>query len=62
MVISIIGVLATIVIGSLGDARSRARDARRHSDIKAIQSQLELYYIDNGQYPVFSMARSYYNG
>jgi len=52
VVISIIGVLATIVLGSLNDARSSARDAQRKRDIKTIQTALEIYHLDKGQYPV----------
>ena len=51
VVVAIIGVLASVVLGSLNDARAKARDARRDADIKSIQNQLELYYIDNGKYP-----------
>lgn len=59
VVVAIIGVLATIVLGSLSDARARARDARRHADIRAIQNQLEIYYLDNGQYPIRTWQYSY---
>ncbi len=36
----------------MGSARSKARDARRISDIKQIQTALELYQADQGVYPV----------
>jgi len=51
VVVAIIGVLASVVLSALGDARAKARDARRESDIKTIQNALELYYINHGQYP-----------
>lgn len=51
MVISIIGILATLVAANLNSARSRARDAERKSDIKNIQTALRLYYNDFGGYP-----------
>ena len=51
VVIAIIGVLASIVTSSLSSARAKARDARRESDIKSIQTALEMYYLDNGHYP-----------
>ena len=50
VVISIIGVLATVVLGALGDARGKARDAKRRSDIKNLQTALELHYLDKGSY------------
>jgi len=59
VVIAIIGVLATIVLGALNEARAKARDARRHSDIRTIQNQLELYYVDHGEYPIRTWTRSY---
>lgn len=54
VVVAIIGVLATIVLSSLSDARARARDAKRVADIRAIQTALEFYHLDNGHYPVAS--------
>jgi len=51
VVISIIGILATLVAANLNSARSRARDAERKSDIKNIQTALRLYYNDFGSYP-----------
>ncbi|MDO8552394.1 MAG: type II secretion system protein [bacterium] len=36
VVIAIIGILSTVVLSSLGSARSKARDARRLSDLKQI--------------------------
>ena len=51
VVVAIIGILATVVLASLGSARSKARDARREADIRTIQTALEIYFIDNGVYP-----------
>lgn len=52
VVISIIGLLSTLAVVSLGSARSKARDARRVSDVKQIQTALELYFADQGVYPI----------
>lgn len=52
VVIAIIGLLSTLAVVALGSARSKARDARRISDIKQIQTALELYFADQGAYPV----------
>lgn len=52
VVIAIIGILSTVVLVSLQGVRARARDARRLSDIKQIQTALEEYYNDNGHYPI----------
>ncbi len=51
VVIAIIGLLSTLSIVALNNARARARDARRVADIKQIQTALELYYNDKGEYP-----------
>ena len=51
VVIAIIGLLSTLAVISLNSAREKARDARRVSDIKQIQTALELSYTDNNAYP-----------
>lgn len=52
VVIAIIGILASVVMASLNSARAKARDAKRMEEVKQIQNALELYYANNGQYPV----------
>lgn len=52
VVIAIIGLLSTLAIVALNNARQKARDARRLSDIKQIQTALELYFTDAGSYPL----------
>jgi len=51
VVVAIIGLLATMSIIALNTARAKARDAKRIADVKQIQTALELYYNDNGDYP-----------
>ena len=51
VVIAIIGILATIVMVSLNTARSKARDARRVSDIRQLQLALQMEYDKAGSYP-----------
>jgi len=51
VVIAIIGLLSTLSIVALNSARAKSRDARRVSDIKQIQTALELYYNENNSYP-----------
>ena len=46
VVIAIIGLLSTLAVVSLNGARSKARDARRTSDLKALQSAIELHIGD----------------
>jgi prepilin-type N-terminal cleavage/methylation domain-containing protein len=51
MVIAIIGLLSSIIMASLNDARKRALDARRLMDMRSIQTALELYKTTYGTYP-----------
>lgn len=51
VVIAIIGLLSTLSIVALNQARARSRDARRIADIKQIQTAVEMYYNDLGAYP-----------
>ena len=46
VVIAIIGILAGIVLVSLGGARANARDARRQSDMRQVNLAMELCYDD----------------
>ena len=50
VVIAIIGILAGIVLVSTGGARSKARDAKRESDIRQIGIAMEMDYDDNEAY------------
>lgn len=51
VVIAIIGILSTLAVISLNNARTKAKDAKMVSDIKSIQTALELYYNDYNSYP-----------
>ncbi len=51
VVIAIIGLLSTLAVVALGNARTKARDAKRMSDLKQLQTALELYYTDKNSYP-----------
>lgn len=50
VVIAIIGVLASIVLVSLGGARTRARDARVIADMSQFRSEAEILYNSDGDY------------
>jgi len=51
IVIAIISVLATLLMVNFIGVRQRARDAQRKSDLRQLQSALEIYRSDNGSYP-----------
>lgn len=56
VVIAIIGLLSTLAVVALGSARVKARDSKRLSDLKQVQTALELYYTDKGIYPIAAVA------
>jgi prepilin-type N-terminal cleavage/methylation domain-containing protein len=64
--ISIIGVLMLIVFSGVANTRKSARVAQRVSDMKKVQSALDLYYANNKSYPstggLWRGACSSYNG
>ena len=51
VVIAIIGLLSTLSILALNQARARARDAKRIADVRQMQTALEMYYNEFGDYP-----------
>ena len=52
VVVAIISILASALMVGLGGARKKARDARRISDLRTVQSSLEVYYVQNNDtYP-----------
>lgn len=52
VVIAIIGILASVALVSMNSARAKARDSRRIADVKQLMTALELYYNQNGAYPI----------
>ena len=54
IVIVVIAILAAISIVAYNGIQQRARDSQRDVDIVAVVKALELYYIDNGQFPAIA--------
>ncbi len=52
VVIAIIGILASVVLASLGSARTKSRDTSKAAQIKEVKKAMEAYYLDNGAYPL----------
>jgi type II secretion system protein G len=51
VVMVIIGILATLSIGSFQTSQQKGRDAQRKNDLQQIANSLEAYYNDKRQYP-----------
>lgn len=51
VVVAIIGILASVVLVGLGPAQKQGRDARRISDLKQVETALQLYFNKCGFYP-----------
>ncbi|MDD4819169.1 MAG: type II secretion system protein [Candidatus Colwellbacteria bacterium] len=58
VVIAIIGILSTLSVVALQSVRGKARDAKRITDIRQIQTALELYFNDQSEYPASVTAGS----
>ena len=52
VVVAIIGILASVVYASFGDARTNARNKAMMAEFKEVQLALELYKSQNGSYPL----------
>jgi len=52
IVIVVIGILAAITIVSFNGVQDKAKFAREKSDMNAINKVIQLYYADNGTYPL----------
>jgi prepilin-type N-terminal cleavage/methylation domain-containing protein len=51
VVIAIIGLLASVVLALLNNARTKSRDAKRIADFNQIRTALEFFYDQTGSYP-----------
>jgi prepilin-type N-terminal cleavage/methylation domain-containing protein len=51
IVIVVIGILALLVITTYSGIQQKARNSKRSSDIKSLQTQLEAFFSQNGYYP-----------
>lgn len=52
VVIAIIGLLSTLAVVSLNNARAKSRDSKRVADVKQMQTALEMYYNECNGYPL----------
>lgn len=51
VVVAIIGVLSSVVLASLNEARERARDSQRLAEMRSLITGLALYRNEQGRFP-----------
>jgi len=51
IVVAIIGILATVVLASLGEARTRTQQKKWLNSVSVMQRALELHHANTGTYP-----------
>ena len=51
IVIVVIGILALLVITTYSGIQSKARNAKRQTDIQSLQTQIEAFFSQNAYYP-----------
>jgi len=51
IVIVVIGILALLVITTYAGIQAKARDSKRSSDVKSLQTQIEAFFSQQGYYP-----------
>lgn len=52
IVVVVIAILAAISLVAYTNIQQRARDSQRKADLKTISTAVNLYYADNGNYPM----------
>lgn len=58
IVIVVIGILATLVIVTFTGIQQKARNSQRQTDINALDSHIEAYYAQTGNYPTYAQLTS----
>ena len=51
LVVVVLGVLAGIAVPRMGGVRDQADESAVKSNLRAMQSSLEMYYVQEGEYP-----------
>lgn len=54
VIIAVVGLLAALAIVALFNALATSRDTRRMGDFRIFPNALELYFQDNGKYPIWT--------
>lgn len=59
VVISIIGLLSSVILSALNSARAKAEDNKHIQSLSQLKRAMELYYDQNGSYPQLPVASSW---
>ena len=59
IVVAIIGILAAIAVPNFLNAQLRAKISRAHSDMEALATALNMYYLDNQNFPRSNYVESF---
>jgi prepilin-type N-terminal cleavage/methylation domain-containing protein len=51
VVVSIVAILSAIIYANFSQGSAQSRDAKRKSDLRNLQTAIELYKTENGRYP-----------
>lgn len=54
VVIAILGILSSIVVPNIKDFRTKAEVTQTQSNIRTIQTAVDMYYVDKESYPTFT--------
>lgn len=60
VVIAVMGLLISVMLTSVNSARKKSRDGKRAAEAVQMRSALEMYYLDNGGFPVCGTALNEY--
>ncbi len=52
VVIAVIGILSSVLLFAVNDARAKSRDAERIRTLHEIKTAIELFYHEHGRYPL----------
>lgn len=61
VVVALIAMLATIIMAGLNESKKRSRDSQRLQTMRQVQTALELYVTENGDYPTSSKTGSQFS-
>ena len=62
VVIVVTSIIAATTVAGFSGLQKRARDSQREQDIMLIAKALEMYYVDNGQYPLITGSYEWTSG